>query len=64
MICVEIQPWSCCGALGNGTLQQFPLLGDSTSSSKLQSYVSLLKKKNKKTDRTAIYLGIFESWSG
>ena len=30
--------WSCCCALGKGTLQKFSLLGASTRSSKLHSY--------------------------
>ena len=52
MVWVQIQPWSCCCALGKGTLRYFLLLGGLTSSSKLKSYVSLLKKK--KINRTAI----------
>ena len=54
MVWVQIQPLSCCCALGKGTLRYFPLLGGLTSSSKLQSDVSLLKNKKIKINRTAI----------
>ena len=49
MVWVHIQPWSCCCALGKGTLRYFPLLGGLTSSSKLQSYSISIKKKINRT---------------
>ena len=61
MVWVQIQPWSCCCALEKSTLRYFPLLGGLTSSTKLQSYVSLLKKKKSIGQQ---YLGISESRSG